>query len=109
MLLKETLWALGGVPGAREESPEHDKLIHQIRVVVSRGGVDVGHVGTVFDVLIVTHDVNGIFTGLLGPVLDITRSVVLVIILNLCLGGAFNSKPWGIGWEDPPGYTAEGI
>ena len=59
--------------------------------------MDVGHEGTVLDVLIVAHDVNGIFTWLLGPVLDITRPVILVVILNLRLGGAFNGKPWGQG------------
>ena len=72
-------------------------LTHQVRVVVSRGRVDVGHEGTVLDVLIVAHDVNGIFTRLLGPVLDITRPVILVIILNLRLRGAFDGKPWGRG------------
>lgn len=68
-------------------------MIHQIWVIVSCGWVDKGHIWTVLDVLIITHDMNGIFAWLLGPVLDVTRSIILVVILNLCLGGAFNGKP----------------
>lgn len=61
--------------------------------------MDEGHVRTVLDVLVVTHDVDSVLAGLLGPVLDVTRSIILVVILNLRLGGAFNGKPWGE-WGD---------
>lgn len=57
--------------------------------------MDEGHVWAVLDVFIVTHDVNGILAGLPGPVLDVTGAIILVIVLYLRLGGAFNGKPWG--------------
>lgn len=101
MLLEVTLWVPRRGPGARKRAQKHDRQTHQIRVVVSRSWVDEGHVWAVLDVFVITHDVNSIFARFLGPVLDITWPIILVIILNLRLGGAFNSKAWGTGWEGP--------
>lgn len=90
--------------GAGEEGTEIGQTVHQIWVVVSGGRVDEGHKGAILDVFIITHDMNSIFSWFLGPILDITRSIILVVIVDLRLGRAFNGKPWRMGWKDLSGY-----
>ena len=46
---------------------------------------DVGHEGAVFDVLVITNDVDSIVTGLSGPIAHITGAIRLIITLNLSL------------------------
>lgn len=53
-----------------------------------------GHERAVLNVSIVTGNVDGVFSGLCGPVADITRAVVLVLTLDLGLGRSLNSKTW---------------
>lgn len=43
------------------------------------------HEGAVLDVLVITNDMDGIVTGLGGPVANITRSIALIITLNFSL------------------------
>lgn len=56
---------------------------------------DVGNEGAVFDVLIVTNDMDGIVTGLSGPVAHITGAIALIIAFNFSLGWAFNGEACG--------------
>lgn len=53
-----------------------------------------GHERAVFNVSVVTGNVDGVFSGLCGPVGDITRAVVLVLTLDLGLGRSLNGKTW---------------
>lgn len=58
---------------------------------------DVGHEGTVFDVFIITHDMDGVLARFSGPVLHITRAVILIFTLNPGLrrtldGEAYSNK-----------------
>lgn len=67
--------------------------------------MDESHVWAVLDVLVVAHDVNGIFSRLLGPVFDVTRAIVLIVILDFCLGRTFDGETWGTRRKGLPGYT----
>lgn len=53
-----------------------------------------GHERAVFNVSIVTGNVDCVFSGLRGPVTDIARAVVLVLTLDLGLGRSLNGKTW---------------
>lgn len=46
---------------------------------------DVGHEGTVLDVLIVTNDMDGVVTGLSGPVAYVAGAIALIITLDFSL------------------------
>lgn len=61
-----------------------------VTVIVVRD--DGGHEGAVFDVLLVTGHVDGVFAGFCRPVTHITRPVVLVLALNFGLGGSLDGK-----------------
>lgn len=67
---------------------------HLIWVEVSGSRSDEGHVRAVFYILIITHDVHSIFTRFFGPILHITRAIVLIITLNFSLRRAFYCKAW---------------
>jgi len=49
------------------------------------GRKDVGHEGAVLDVLVITDDVDGIVTGLSGPVAHVTGAIALIVTLNFSL------------------------
>lgn len=55
---------------------------------------DVCHEWTVFNVLVITHDVDGVLSRLRWPILDVTRAIILVLTLDLRLGRALNGKPY---------------
>lgn len=57
-------------------------LVYLVRVVGFVIRDDVGHEGTVFDVFIITHDMDGVFARFGRPVLHITRAVVLILTLD---------------------------
>lgn len=46
---------------------------------------DVGDEGAVFDVLVVTNDMDSIVTGLSGPIAHITGAITLIITFNSSL------------------------
>lgn len=53
---------------------------------------DAGHEGAELDVFVVTCDVDCVLPGLRRPVADVTRTVVLVLALDLGLGRPFDGK-----------------
>lgn len=53
-----------------------------------------GHEGAVLNVHVVTGDVDGVLSGLRGPVGHVARAVVLVLALDLGLGRSLNGKAW---------------
>lgn len=55
---------------------------------------DQGHEGAVLNVHVVTGDVDGVLSGLRGPVGHVARAVVLVLALDLGLGRSLNGKAW---------------
>lgn len=67
----------------------HTDLIWVAVVVV---GYNKGHEGAVFNVQIVTGDVDGVLSGLCGPVAHVARAVILVLALDLGLGRSLNGK-----------------
>lgn len=46
---------------------------------------DMGNEGAVFDVLVITNDMDGIVTGLSGPVAHVTGAITLIIAFNFSL------------------------
>lgn len=55
---------------------------------------DVGNKGAVFDVLVITNDMDSIVTGLSGPIAHITGAITLIIAFNFSLRWAFNREAW---------------
>lgn len=55
---------------------------------------DVSHKRTLFDVLVVTHNMDGILPGLRGPILNVTGSVVLILALDPGLRRALDGKAY---------------
>lgn len=65
----------------------HDSLSgnYLLREAVIDCRKDVGHEGTVLDVLVITNDMDSIVTGLSGPIAHITGAITLIITLNFSL------------------------
>lgn len=56
---------------------------------------NVGNERAVFDVLVVTNDMDGIVTGLSGPVAHVTGAIALIIAFNFSLRRAFDGEACG--------------
>lgn len=55
---------------------------------------DVSHEGAVFDVLLITRHVDGVFSGFCRQIADVTRPVVLVLALDFSLRRSLDGKTW---------------
>ena len=53
---------------------------------------NVGHEGTVFDVFVITHHMDGILSRLCWPILHITGAIILILTLDPGLGRALNGE-----------------
>lgn len=100
------LWGAMGLTGVQQGAMGHRRLRwgaagcdgaqrYLLRVGVGGGGQDVGDEGTVLDVLVVTHHVDGVLARLRGPVPHVTRAVPLVVTLDLGLRWALDGETWG--------------
>lgn len=67
---------------------------HLLRVAVGGVGDNQGHERAVFNVRAVAGDVDGVLSGLRGPVGHVARAVVLVLALYLGLGRSLDGKTW---------------
>lgn len=63
-----------------------------VRVIFFAVRNDVSHERTLFDVLIITHNMDGVLARLRGPIPDVTGSVVLILTLDPGLGWTFDGK-----------------
>lgn len=55
---------------------------------------DVSHEGAVFDVLLITRHVDGVFSGFCRQIANVTRPVVLVLALDFSLRRSLDGKTW---------------
>lgn len=50
--------------------------------------------GAVFNVLVVTNDVDSVVAGLGGPVVHVAGAVAFIVTFDFRLGRAFDGEPW---------------
>lgn len=55
---------------------------------------DVGHEGTVLNVFIITHDMDGVLARFSGPVPHVTRPVILIFTLDPGLRRTLNGEAY---------------
>lgn len=89
-------WGTAGCNGVQKAAMGcYGAQRYLLGVGVGGGGQDVGNEGTVLDVLVVTHHVDGVLARLRGPVPHVTRAVPLVVTLDLGLRWALDGETWG--------------
>lgn len=67
-------------------------ILYLVRIACFVVRNDVSHERTLFDILIITHYMDSILARLGGPILDVTRSVVLIVTLDPGLRRALDGK-----------------